>query len=214
MDRTIKPGEMHVRAVKVEADAEDDRTVRFIASDESVDRYGDVIAADGWQLKNFRAAPRFLWNHDYNSPIGTVPEIEVKGTRLLARAKFEAKGIFKALSDSLWESVKAGLINTVSVGFTVGNEKGIDYDYIYDDDERVTGYRYLRPELLELSLVTVPANPNAVALGRSLVRDGKVSEDLIRQIVPLDAFVRERQAEQRRRIQQARMRGVQASTPR
>jgi HK97 family phage prohead protease len=214
MDRKFTPGEVHVRAVKVEADATEDRTVRFVASDESVDRYGDVIAADGWQLKSFRDAPRFLWNHDYNSPIGTVPEIEVRGTRLLARAKFEAMGVFRALSDSLWEMVKAGILNTVSVGFTVGNEKGLDYDLIYDDDERVTGYRYLRPELLELSLVTVPANPNAIALGRSLVNAGKVSEALIRQAMPLDAFVREQQAEQRRRIQQARVRGLQVSAPR
>jgi HK97 family phage prohead protease len=214
MDRTLKPGQVHIRAAAVEVDETEDRTVRFIASDESVDRYGDVIAADGWQLKNFRDAPRFLWNHDYNAPIGSVPEIEVKGTRLLARAKFEAKGIFRELSDSLWEMVKAGLLNTVSVGFTVGNEKGVDYDYIYDDAERVTGYRYLRPELLELSLVTVPANPNAVALGRSLERAGKVSETLLRQALLLDASVREQQSESRRRIQEARVRGNQVSAPR
>jgi hypothetical protein len=28
--------------------------MRFVASDESIDRYGDIVRASGWQLDKFR----------------------------------------------------------------------------------------------------------------------------------------------------------------
>lgn len=207
MDRTINdfPHVIH-RAATLDLD-EEDRTVRFVASDETVDRYGDVIMADGWQLKNFRKNDVFLWMHDAEAPIGNVPEVKVDGTRLLARVKFAAAGVSQ-LADNLWALVKARVLKAVSVGFTVDSEK--DFEYIRDKDERITGVRYLRQELLELSLVSVPANPNALALARSL----KISEPLIRTALPLDASVIAQQSEARRRIQQVRVRGVQASAPR
>ena len=39
--------------------------MRFVASDESVDRYGDIIRASGWQLDNFRKNPVLLFAHDF-----------------------------------------------------------------------------------------------------------------------------------------------------
>jgi HK97 family phage prohead protease len=208
MDRTIAdfPHVIH-RSATVDVENAEERSVRFVASDETVDRYGDVIMADGWQLAQFRKNPVFLWMHSHAAPIGTVPDVKVEGTQLIARAKFAPTGVSE-LADSLWAMVKSKVLRAVSVGFTVESEK--DYEPIRDDSDHITGFRYLRQELLELSLVSVPANPNALALARSL----KISEPLIRTALPLDASVIARQAEARRRIQALRLRGHQVSAPR
>jgi HK97 family phage prohead protease len=209
MERNEQPGGYHRR--KVESDAEEtaERTIRFVASDETVDRYGDVIVADGWDLRHFGKNGPFLWGHDHLQPIGEIKSVEVVGKRLLATARFASEGV-STLADSLWRLVKDKVVKAFSVGFTTGNVRGKDYEPIFDDNETVTGYRYLAPELLEISLVTVPANPNALALSRS----ANIPESLIRQIMPLDASVRERQEATRIEIQRVRLRGIQISAPR
>jgi HK97 family phage prohead protease/HK97 family phage major capsid protein len=158
--------EVHVRDA---AESESgDRTLDVIASDETVDRYGDVVSAAGWQLAEFTKNPIALWMHSYDAPIGNVENVRVEGKRLLARIRFATAGVSERV-DELWRLVKAGVLRAVSVGFMVDSEA--DYEFIRDADENVTGYRFLRQQLLEVSLVTVPANPNAVALAKSLVAD-------------------------------------------
>jgi hypothetical protein len=61
------------------------RRARFVASDETVDRYGDIIRASGWQLDNFRKNPVLLFGHQSGAlPVGKVEPIAVEGTRLIA----------------------------------------------------------------------------------------------------------------------------------
>jgi hypothetical protein len=45
--------------------------VVVILSDESVDRVGDVIRADGWVLTNFKKNPIALFQHRADFPLGT-----------------------------------------------------------------------------------------------------------------------------------------------
>jgi HK97 family phage major capsid protein len=97
-----------------------------------------------------------------------VENIRVENRQLLGRIRFAAAGV-SARIDELWALVKAGVLKAVSVGFTVADER--DIEPIRGPDNRVTGFRFLRQELLELSLVTVPANPNALAVAKSLVKD-------------------------------------------
>ena len=197
-----KPQVIHkASTTEGEVDQTDDRYMRFVASDETVDRYGDVISADGWQLANFRKNPIFLFLHDYAEPIGTVPAIKVEGQRLLAGVRFTAPGV-SAMADYCWALVQAKVLRAVSVGFSV--ESANDYEFIRDDDERVTGYRYLRQELLELSLVTVPANPNALSIARSL----NLPDSFISRALPLDASVTKRLSDYRRRLMQTRIAGL------
>src|SRR6185503_19793407 len=69
------------------------RTMRFVASDESVDRSGDIIRASGWQLDNFRKNPVFLWAHKSSEPpIGKVTSIGVERTQLMADVELAAAG--------------------------------------------------------------------------------------------------------------------------
>ncbi len=44
----------------------DDGTISVIASDETVDRYGDIIDQKGWDLTNFKKNPMILVDHFYS----------------------------------------------------------------------------------------------------------------------------------------------------
>ena len=186
---------------------EDDRTATFVASDETVDRYGDIVSVKGWDLKNFRANPVFLWMHSAYQPIGQVKKIGVEGDKLLATVRFFDAGDSK-MADDLWKLVKKRKLRAVSVGFTVKSDA--DVEPIRDENDVTTGYRFLRQELLELSLVSVPANPNALQVARSL----GLPDDLIHQALPLDALVRDEQVEARQRLARVRLGAIHATAPR
>jgi HK97 family phage prohead protease len=200
---------VHMRGatLAVDADKDDERVISFVASDETVDRYGDIVSADGWQLANFKANPVFLWAHSYLDPIGTVEKIAVEGKRLMARVRFAAAGTSETV-DGLWKLVQQRVLRAVSVGFAVGSEA--DIEYIRDRDGNVTGLRYLRPELLELSLVAVPANPNALAVARSM----NLSPLLIARALPLDASIPKRNAENVARVRALHIAGMRLTAPR
>jgi hypothetical protein len=140
------------------------RRVRFVASDETADRYGDIIRASGWQLDNFRKNPVLLFAHQSrNPPIGRVDPIAVEGTRLIAHAEFMPEGM-SDFADSIWKMVEADYLNAVSVGFIPLAPP----NPIFDADRHITGFEYVGQELLELSVVPVPANPAALQLAKSL----------------------------------------------
>lgn len=156
------------------------REASFVASDGSVDRFGDILEPAGWDLKAFRRNPVFLWQHDNAAPIGTVPSIHVKDDRLVARARFMEGGIMP-LADQLFRLVAAGYLCAVSIGARALDEP----EPILDAKDNLTGFKYGAMELLELSLVSVPANPNALLLGRSF----GIEEDLLSEAFESDASV-------------------------
>jgi HK97 family phage prohead protease len=145
------------------ATAEDGRRlVRFVASDETVDRYGDIIRASGWQLDNYRRNPQLLYNHDTSIlPLGRVEPIAVEGNSLIAHANFSPAGR-TAFTDSVWQLIGDGALNAVSVGFMPLD----DPTPIFNADKQLTGFEFVAQELLELSVVAVPANPNALAIAK------------------------------------------------
>ena len=204
-NEATEPFRCHVTDALQEV-TEDDRTATFVASDETVDRYGDVVSAKGWDLANFRRNPVFLWMHSQYQPIGRVKKIGVEGDKLMATVKFFDPGDSK-MADDLWKLVKKRHLRAVSVGFTA-EEKNIEP--IRDENETTTGYRFLKQELLELSLVAVPANPNALQVARSL----GLPTELIHSALPLDASVRDEHAKFRRRLAALQLAGIEKSAPR
>jgi HK97 family phage prohead protease len=134
-----------------------ERQIRVIASDATPDRMGDVLEANGCQLADFRQNPVMLAQHDSNKPIGRWPSIEVKNGRLEALGEFAPEGV-SDLADEYCRLAKSGIIRAVSVGF-------IPIEY---EPRRGGGYLFKRWDLLELSLVSVPANPNALVIERRL----------------------------------------------
>lgn len=146
------------------ADVEDDRTARFIASTNSVDRFGDIVEQD-WDTTQFWRNPVFLWGHaSWQTPIGKVLDF-VSNTDAgitTARVQFAPPNVDEFI-DKLVKLVRLGMVRAVSVGFIPTEQEDR-----FDDKKQWVGYRFLRSQLLELSLCSVPANADAVALAKSV----------------------------------------------
>jgi HK97 family phage prohead protease len=196
MQRTVpKAGERQYRAAEIEKDESKARTVQFIASDESVDRYGDIIRADGWDLSNYKKNPVMLFGHNSREPpIGTTEVWVNNKKQLMAKATFLPEGV-SAFADEIWRIVDAGALRAMSVGFLPTEAPNLIWKN--DDEETgiVTGFEFIAQELLENSVVPVPANPQAIAAARSLA-----CEQTIRRLFTDDArALAHVAAEQRRR---------------
>jgi hypothetical protein len=197
-----KVGDRLFRAAAIEK-ADKDRTIRVVASDETVDRYGDIIRVSGWDLGNFKANPVLLFGHNSRQPpIGTADAF-IDGKRLMADAEFLPEGVSN-FADEIWRIVDAGALRAVSVGFLPTETPNPIWRDDDEDSGILTGFEFVGQELLELSVVPVPANPSALALARSLA-----SETTIRRLFPDDAraFAHVAAASRRRSITLARLRG-------
>jgi HK97 family phage prohead protease len=138
----------------------------YILSDASIDRYGDTINQDGWDLKNFQANPIALFNHNPDFPVGTWSRLSVKDGRLIGRLDLAPEGTSPRI-DEIRRLVDAGILKAVSVGFKPREVKPTE-----------KGFHYLKSELVETSLVSVPANPSALQIARSL----KISDDTVKMV--------------------------------
>lgn len=140
----------------VKAVDEDKRIMTGTATTPSVDRMGDIIEPLGVKFKN--PLPLLLFHH-HDAPVGTVRFSKPTADGIEFEAKLPtigAAGTLKDRVDEAWQSVKAGLIRAVSIGFRA-------LDPFEETVERIKGggLRFLKTEVLELSLVVVPANQDA-----------------------------------------------------
>jgi HK97 family phage prohead protease/HK97 family phage major capsid protein len=136
--------------------------MEFVLSDASVDRVGDVIEQN-WDLSEFEKNPIALFNHDRNQIVGGWKDVRVAGKRLVGKLQLAAEGTSE-IADTVRKLVAQGFLRATSVGF-----QPIKKEKLTPDASEFWGpFRFLKSQLLEASLVSVPANPNAVALARSL----------------------------------------------
>jgi len=144
--------------------APDSRELSFVISTASVDRSGDTIAVDGWDLDSYLKNPVMLWAHDSHSlPIGKASKLWSEGGALRATAEFTPKGLVR-FNDIVFDLYKSGFLSAVSVGF-----RPTKWAFSEDKDRRF-GIDFAKQELLEFSAVPVPANPEALieAKGRGI----------------------------------------------
>lgn len=148
--------------VKVKADQE--RTLIFTISSSAVDRMGDTIAVEGWKLDKYRTNPVVLWGHDSTDfPVAKSNKIWIEGDKLKSEAEFipannPATGKH---AEGILQLYKGGFLSATSVGFNP-----LKYAFT-DDPQRRFGIDFMEQELLEYSLVTVPANAEALIEGRA-----------------------------------------------
>jgi len=137
------------------ASSSEEPVLDFIASDETVDRYNEVIELGGWQLANYRKNPVVVDSHDYSSIariLGNSTDVRIKSGRLINRVKFATDNPLGAMA---YKMARGGFIKSESVGFIpVEWERG-------NSGAGEPSRTYKKQELIEISLVAVPANPSA-----------------------------------------------------
>lgn len=156
MNAPIKLGDVDQRfraysILNVKAVDDDQRIIEGVATTPSPDRMGDIVEPLG---VNFKNPLPLLWQHKSDAPVGEVRF----GRPTKDGIPFKASLPFPTISEKLkervaeaWESVKLGLVRGVSIGF-----RALEFSFMDDG-----GIRFVETEVLELSLVTIPANADA-----------------------------------------------------
>lgn len=139
--------------IKSVTDTDDERLITGIATTPSTDRDDDILEPMG---AKFALPLPLLWQHNHNQPIGEVilATVTDKGIEITAKtAKITDDGKLKERIDEAWQSIKSGLVKCLSVGFKIK-----EYNYL----ESSWGLHIKEWEWYELSVVTIPANADAV----------------------------------------------------
>jgi HK97 family phage prohead protease/HK97 family phage major capsid protein len=132
------------------------RVITGIATTPTPDRAGDIIEPLGVSFKN--PLPLLL-HHDSKMPVGTVKFLPPTPAGILFEAQIPTvttPGVVKNRVDEAFDSVKAGLITGASIGFRAVAE--------HVKALASGGMHFLKSEVFELSLVTIPANSEATIL--------------------------------------------------
>jgi phage head maturation protease len=140
--------------VDVKAMNDEKRTIEGMATTPSPDRAGDIVVAEG--VRSAADIPLFL-HHDSRLVVGrtVLGQATRKGVPFRASLPFVTEaGALRDRIEEAWQSVKYQLITGVSIGFKP----------LWDKVEQLKdgGLKFLECEVLELSLVPVPMQAEAV----------------------------------------------------
>lgn len=130
---------------------DEERIIRGVATTPNPDRAGDIVEPLGVKFNN---PMPLLHQHDHDKPVGTVTfDTPTKGgiTFEARLPKIDEPGPLRDRIETAWGELKAGLVRAVSIGF-----RSIEYAFLD------SGIHFIKTEVLELSLVSVPANADAV----------------------------------------------------
>jgi len=143
------------------------RQIRVIAASGRADRTGDIVNVEGIELANFKKNPIILWAHDhYGLPIARAVDIRVESGKLTMLLEFASKEVYE-FADTVYKLVKGGFLKGVSIGARV-----LEAEWILDKNEEIIGRKFNKLELLELSVVAIPADSKALI---TAVKSGKVA---------------------------------------
>ncbi len=147
---------------------EEKRTVEFVASDGSVDSYNTVLPVDKWSLERYKKNGIVGYMHDVYGESWTKSadpddvigkgEAFIEEDKLIVRITFEPASLNER-ADKIFRKIQFGSLHAVSVGFRA-TKKG----HMGDEDrgENTDVYYYGGMELLEVSVVNIPSNANAL----------------------------------------------------
>src|SRR5260221_713552 len=181
--------------------------IDFRSSDQSLDRYQELITVGGWKLENYKRNPVVQNAHSYCSLSDTIGKsliTEIRGTPdssgperglqsagtlnapTLSRSTLHAptpylfQRILFAVDENPMAKVayglyKGGFLNAVSVGFI---------PLRWENGSQEKGYqrKYLEQELVEVSAVSIPANPNALTLA---LKSGAIEKSDLKELFEL-----------------------------
>lgn len=144
------------------------RIIEMIGTTENYDRVGDRMIMAGALLENYLKNPVVIRAHDYDDEAGAVAkslDVNVLGSKMVFKIQFAETQTGKD-----WYYLYANkYMNASSIGF-------IPLDYTPNTKG---GYDFTKWELLELSLVAVPCNPEAI---QRAYEEGHISKSLYEDI--------------------------------
>jgi len=161
-----------VRPHIVEEDVDDGYIIGKITSIE-MDSDGDVVLPNGLDFSRYTKNPVVLFNHDLSQPIGFAEEIKVNDNNVIAKTRFGST----EEAQKIYQLVKDRVLRTHSIGFIpleaeVRGSKNFDsliselktaYPEEFDEKLAQKVDRIITKSLLlEYSIVTIPANEEAV----------------------------------------------------
>lgn len=145
------------------------RKMSFVASDNTRDSSRTVLNIKGWDLKRFNKNGIIGYNHNvYGSYSGSDDpdniigkgHAYIDGDKLMVDVEFEPAGM-NELADKIYKKLEFGTLKAVSVGFRpLGKGHWGKGDEALGEKNET--YYYAGQELLEVSIVNIPANPNAL----------------------------------------------------
>lgn len=138
---------------------------RMIASTPDVDRDKDRVMPNGAKLENFIKNPVLMYGHNYRDPwalIGKVGDLQIDSSGLnfvpeLREAANDADPM--TVIRALWDQK---LLRACSIGFNPTKWM----------ENEVGGRDFVEWELLEISIVPIPANQNALRLAAKAIDGG------------------------------------------
>jgi len=171
---------LHTEVREAAGDPATPSTLDFIASSEALDRYDEIISADGWNLDNYRRNPVIQNAHQYGDIIFTlgkalVTEVRMAGAQRVLFQRIEFATDVNPMARIAYGLYKGKFLNAVSVGFVPlrWETGGADSPF---------RRKYLEQELLEVSAVGIPANPEALQLG---LKAGAIQKADLRDLLEL-----------------------------
>lgn len=152
-----------------------ERAVAAVITTNAIDRDGEIVLQNGVDLSDFEANPIVLFNHDRSQPpVGKCVAIKRNGDSIEAKAVFADRPANHEgpwLPDVLLSLFQQGVLKAFSIGFM---SKGRSPN---DAERKVYGpglqYVHEKTKLLEFSVVTLPANQEAIA---TAVSKGLITE--------------------------------------
>jgi hypothetical protein len=160
----------------------------YIASDESLDSYNEIILAAGWQFDQFKKNAPFVDSHDYSDIsklLGKVVDFKIDGKQLVETVQWAVDVEENDMAQLGWKMTMGGYLKAVSVGFfPVAMVSRWDQDpnpfntacLQIGADPKTVRCIYTKQQQVELSACIIGANPNALA---KALKDGAVTEDQV-----------------------------------
>ena len=152
--------EIHSKSAFLTKASKEDDSYTFLASSEKIDSYGDSVVQKGISLQRFKKNPIILYQHNQDSPIGT-GKAYLGDKGLMVDVKLAPLGTSPVV-DTVRGLLEAGILRAVSIGFSA-----MEWEPIRNDENEFTGYKFLKSLLHEISIVSIPANDEALAIARS-----------------------------------------------
>ena len=136
-----------------------DSSAIIVSTSEAV-RDGIELVVDGIRTANFEKNPVVLWSHDHNAvPVAKATRIYKEGDSLRADFEWNTEDAFAQKIEKAWRN---GFLNATSVTFSIDE---------WTVNEETDSLRAIESELFEFSIVTVPADPDALATTRRQINE-------------------------------------------